>query len=170
MLFAVVRQLRARGMGIIFISHFLDQVYEIADSITVLRNGRLIDTVPVAGLDRLKLVSMMLGRQLEVTSSAPSIPIRRKPSRWSRCVASASAATLILSISTFAKQRQGVAGLLDPGAPKPPSWCSASSAPTAVPSASPERPINMTSPRKAIARVGFSYKKNKFTTLGSTWW
>lgn len=65
MLFSVVRQLRARGMGIIFISHFLDQVFEIADSITVLRNGRLVDSVPVAGLDRLKLVSMMLGRQLE---------------------------------------------------------------------------------------------------------
>ncbi|MEF2070411.1 galactofuranose ABC transporter, ATP-binding protein YtfR [Consotaella aegiceratis] len=65
MLFDVVRQLRAQGLGIIFISHFLDQVYQIADAVTVLRNGRLIASRSVDGLDRLDLVSMMLGHRLE---------------------------------------------------------------------------------------------------------
>lgn len=65
MLFDVIRQLKERGLGIVFISHFLDQVFEISDRITVLRNGRLIGTERTADLDRLKLVNMMLGRELE---------------------------------------------------------------------------------------------------------
>ena len=65
-LFAIVRDLKARGLGIVFITHFFDQVFRIADRATVLRNGRLVDTVAIAGLDRLDLVSMMLGHDLEV--------------------------------------------------------------------------------------------------------
>lgn len=64
MLFDVVRALKKRGLGIIFISHFLDQVYEISDRITVLRNGKLVGSEPAAELDRLRLVNMMLGREL----------------------------------------------------------------------------------------------------------
>ncbi|MPZ09018.1 MAG: ATP-binding cassette domain-containing protein [Kiloniellaceae bacterium] len=64
-LFAVVRDLRARGLGIVFITHFLDQVFEIADRITVLRNGRLVGSKPTAEMSRVELVTMMLGRALE---------------------------------------------------------------------------------------------------------
>jgi galactofuranose transport system ATP-binding protein len=74
-LFAIMRDLRARGIGILFVSHFLDQVYEISDRITVLRNGRLIGTRETANLPRMDLVSMMLGHELaEVVhrSKAPS--------------------------------------------------------------------------------------------------
>ena len=48
-LFAVIRDLRDKGVAILFVSHFLDQVYEIADRITVLRNGRLVGEYLVAG-------------------------------------------------------------------------------------------------------------------------
>ena len=65
MLFDIIRSLKDRGIGIIFISHFLDQVFEISDRITVLRNGRLIGTETAASLDRVQLVNMMLGRELE---------------------------------------------------------------------------------------------------------
>ena len=65
MLFAVVRGLRARGLGIVFITHFLDQVFAIADRITVLRNGRLVGSKPTAEMSRVELVTMMLGRALE---------------------------------------------------------------------------------------------------------
>lgn len=65
MLFAVLRDLRARGLGIIFVSHFLDQVFALSDRITILRNGRKIVTTPTAGLDRVKLIEHMLGRTLE---------------------------------------------------------------------------------------------------------
>jgi simple sugar transport system ATP-binding protein len=65
MLFAIVRDLKAQGIAIVFISHFIDQVYEIADRISVLRNGRLVGTAPIAEMPRVKLISLMLGRELE---------------------------------------------------------------------------------------------------------
>jgi ABC-type multidrug transport system ATPase subunit len=63
-LFRIMRQLAARGIGIIFITHFLDQVYAISDRITVLRNGRLVGEQETLALPRLDLVHMMLGREL----------------------------------------------------------------------------------------------------------
>jgi simple sugar transport system ATP-binding protein len=67
LLFKIVRDLKARGIAIVFITHFIDQVYEIADRISVLRNGRLVGVAPIAELPPLKMISMMLGRELEHT-------------------------------------------------------------------------------------------------------
>jgi galactofuranose transport system ATP-binding protein len=63
-LFAVMRKLKSEGMAIIFITHFLNQVYEIADRITVLRNGKLIGTYATAALPPLELITKMIGRTL----------------------------------------------------------------------------------------------------------
>jgi simple sugar transport system ATP-binding protein len=63
-LFGVVRGLRDRGVAVLFISHFLDQVFEISDRITVLRNGRLVGSWDAADVSRGALVSHMLGREL----------------------------------------------------------------------------------------------------------
>jgi galactofuranose transport system ATP-binding protein len=63
-LFGVMRKLRASGIAIVFITHFLDQVYDIADRITVLRNGRLVGTYPTASLPKYELITRMLGREL----------------------------------------------------------------------------------------------------------
>ncbi|MGO4385948.1 galactofuranose ABC transporter, ATP-binding protein YtfR [Microvirga sp. 2YAF29] len=63
-LFGILRGLKQRGIGIIFVTHFLDQVYAVCDRITVLRNGRLVGSRPTADLPRIELVSMMLGREL----------------------------------------------------------------------------------------------------------
>jgi galactofuranose transport system ATP-binding protein len=63
-LFKVMRQLRAAGLGIVFVTHFLDQVYEVSDRITVLRNGALVGEYRTAELGRLELVSKMLGREV----------------------------------------------------------------------------------------------------------
>jgi len=65
MLFDVIRSLKQRGLGIVFISHFLDQIFEISDRLTVLRNGRLVGTETTSDIDRLRLVNLMLGRELE---------------------------------------------------------------------------------------------------------
>ncbi|RMC33631.1 sugar ABC transporter ATP-binding protein [Paracoccus alkanivorans] len=65
MVFDVVRGLRERGLGIVFVSHFLDQVFELTDRVTVLRNGRKIVTERTADLDRMSLIEHMLGRALE---------------------------------------------------------------------------------------------------------
>ena len=64
-LFGIVRQLKSEGMAIVFITHFLDQVYEISDRVTVLRNGRRVGTHPIGELGRMSLVTMMLGEALE---------------------------------------------------------------------------------------------------------
>lgn len=64
LLFDVMRKLKGEGIGIIFITHFLDQVYRVADRITVLRNGKLVGTYDVASLPRIELVAKMLGRSL----------------------------------------------------------------------------------------------------------
>lgn len=61
-LFEVVRRLRGEGLGIVFITHFIDQVYAIADRITVLRNGKRVGEHETKALDRLALVSAMIGR------------------------------------------------------------------------------------------------------------
>ncbi|MFN3274125.1 MAG: sugar ABC transporter ATP-binding protein [Paracoccus sp. (in: a-proteobacteria)] len=71
MVFDVVRDLRARGMAIIFVSHFLDQVFELADQVTVLRNGRKVASQPTASLGRMSLVEQMLGRALEEAVATP---------------------------------------------------------------------------------------------------
>jgi monosaccharide-transporting ATPase len=63
-LFAIMRRLKDAGVAILFVSHFLDQVYEIADRITVLRNGALIGEYPVAELPQVELVNKMIGKDL----------------------------------------------------------------------------------------------------------
>jgi galactofuranose transport system ATP-binding protein len=63
-LFAVMRKLKADGIAIVFITHFLDQVYAVSDRVTVLRNGARVGTYQTAGLPRLELIKLMLGRSL----------------------------------------------------------------------------------------------------------
>ncbi len=64
-LFNLMRQLKERGVGIIFVTHFLDQVYEVCDKITVLRDGQLVGEFAIEDLPRVQLVSKMLGKELD---------------------------------------------------------------------------------------------------------
>jgi rhamnose transport system ATP-binding protein len=64
-LFDTVRILREHGVGIIYISHRLEEVFQLADRVTVLRDGRLVDTRPVSAVTQGQLVSMMVGRTLD---------------------------------------------------------------------------------------------------------
>ena len=63
-LFTVIRDLRDHGVAILFVSHFLEQVYEISDRITVLRNGKLVGEYFAKDLSRGELVTKMVGREL----------------------------------------------------------------------------------------------------------
>ena len=65
-LFEVMRTLREHGVAIVFVSHFLDQIYEISDRMTILRNGTLVEERMVADTTQLELVKLMIGRDLEV--------------------------------------------------------------------------------------------------------
>ncbi|HCB93764.1 MAG TPA: sugar ABC transporter ATP-binding protein, partial [Selenomonas sp.] len=64
-LFAIIRRLQKQGMGIIFISHFLEQIYDLCDHITVLRNGELVGAYEVAKLPKLELIAKMVGKNLD---------------------------------------------------------------------------------------------------------
>jgi monosaccharide-transporting ATPase len=69
LLFDVIRSLKQRSIGIILITHFLDQVYEISDRITILRNGEKVGEHLTANLPRPKLIAEMLGKELTVELS-----------------------------------------------------------------------------------------------------
>ncbi len=64
-LFDVIRQLRAEGVSVIFITHRLDELYQICDRVTVMRDGRTVMTSRMADVDKLHLIAAMLGRDLE---------------------------------------------------------------------------------------------------------
>ncbi len=63
-LFAILRKLKERGVGMIYISHKLDEVFEMADRITVLRDGRTVGTSPAADLTKDKVIALMVGRDV----------------------------------------------------------------------------------------------------------
>ncbi|MBO2517796.1 MAG: sugar ABC transporter ATP-binding protein [Clostridiales bacterium] len=69
MLFDLMRKLKAQGVGIIFVTHFLEQVYEVCDRITVLRNGQLVGEYEIESLPQVELVAKMMGKELENVSS-----------------------------------------------------------------------------------------------------
>jgi galactofuranose transport system ATP-binding protein len=116
-LFDLMTRLKSEGLGIIFVTHFLDQVYRITDSITVLRNGECVGTFKTAELTRSELVSHMVGKSLEdLTPTAHDHSIKRER-------------TELLQLNNVGKQRYlqpldlriaageivGVAGLLGSG-------------------------------------------------------
>ncbi|WP_232617160.1 sugar ABC transporter ATP-binding protein [Marinomonas polaris] len=116
-LFDLMERLKSEGLGIIFVTHFLDQVYSITDSITVLRNGECIGTFKTAELTRSDLVSHMVGKSLEdLAPTAHDHSIKRER-------------TELLQLNNVGKQRYlqplnlsiaageivGVAGLLGSG-------------------------------------------------------
>ncbi len=64
-LFKLMTMLRSKGVGIVFVTHFLEQVYAVCDRITVLRNGTLVGEYPIADLPRVKLVAAMMGKDFD---------------------------------------------------------------------------------------------------------
>jgi galactofuranose transport system ATP-binding protein len=84
-LFVTLRKLKAEGLGIVFVTHFLDQVYALADRISVLRNGQFVGEFEAANLPRLELIARMMGKDVNELQAmahaapAPSAAARRKP-------------------------------------------------------------------------------------------
>ncbi len=119
-LFDVMRKLKGEGIGIVFITHFLDQVYQVADRITVLRNGKYIGTYDTASLPRVELVATMLGRNLSDLHAVAKAKVEIEPKAAHACVAEAKGLGLKGSLSAIdlslnAGEVVGVAGLLGSG-------------------------------------------------------
>ncbi|HEY0734470.1 MAG TPA: sugar ABC transporter ATP-binding protein [Herpetosiphonaceae bacterium] len=119
-LFTVMRQLKAEGIGIVFITHFLEQVYSIADRATILRNGALVGTYHLAELSRVQLVAKMLGRTVgELDAMSDEKPVLRSDQPQTSAI---SAKALGLSgvlaptdLEIHAGEVVGLAGLLGSG-------------------------------------------------------
>jgi galactofuranose transport system ATP-binding protein len=119
-LFQVIRKLRAAGLGIVIVTHFLDQVYAIADRITVLRDGQLVGEYESAKLPRMELVTRMIGKALSqlpppVSAEASELTAsRREPFvELKQCGRVGSIAPMDLSIGKG--EILGLAGLLGSG-------------------------------------------------------
>lgn len=73
-LFDLLRRLRSEGLGIVFVTHFLDQVFDVCDRITVLRNGKLVGSYPISDMTKISLVARMLGKDEQEIAAMASAP------------------------------------------------------------------------------------------------
>ena len=97
-LFTVLRGLRDKGVAILFVSHFLDQVYAISDRITVLRNGAYVGEYLTRELERPKLISLMIGKDLATFASI---------GRAAASLESAESTEVLLEATGLGRQREG---------------------------------------------------------------
>lgn len=72
-LFQVIHRLKARGVSILYVSHHLDEVFELADRVTVLRDGEKVATVPVSELDHQSMIELLVGHKIETGSATQAI-------------------------------------------------------------------------------------------------
>jgi simple sugar transport system ATP-binding protein len=158
MLFQVMRDLKGRGIGIVFITHFLDQVYAVADRTTVLRNGRVVGERKLADLPRLELVSMMLGRELAHQGAAVSRdrPLRDGPPVVAFQGYGKSRYLAPFDLEVRAGEVVGVAGLLGSGRTETANMAFGLQRAETGSVAVDGRPVHLRSPRDAI-RLGFGY-------------
>ena len=128
-LFHLLNSLRAEGVGIIFISHALEEALAIADRITVLRDGKLVATMPAEGLDRTRIVRMMVGREVATSHyaeqeaapltahAAASVPARPRERRRVLAVENVTMGSIVknMSFSVYEGEVVGMAGLVGSG-------------------------------------------------------
>ncbi len=119
-LFDVMRTLKHEGIGIIFVTHFLDQVYQIVDRVTILRNGRFVGTFDIAALPRVELVAKMLGRVVTDLNalSQDKAQVERHPAQERLLEANGlglAGSLEPLDLTVDANEVVGIAGLLGSG-------------------------------------------------------
>ncbi|MEO6390208.1 MAG: sugar ABC transporter ATP-binding protein [Pyrinomonadaceae bacterium] len=113
-LFKVIRQLRDQGVGLIYISHRLEELPWIADRVTVLRDGQTIETHPMAEVDRPRLIQLMVGRELSAVFPKHEVQPGEVVLEL-RGVASRAAGLKDVSLSVRAGEIVGLAGLVGAG-------------------------------------------------------
>jgi rhamnose transport system ATP-binding protein len=113
-LFGVIGQLRAHGVGMIYISHRLEELPEIADRVTVLRDGRTIETRDMSDVGRDELIRLMVGRELSAVFPKRDVRVG-EPVLELRAVGSAAAGVRDVSLSVRAGEIVGLAGLVGAG-------------------------------------------------------
>ncbi|MBI3863109.1 MAG: sugar ABC transporter ATP-binding protein [Planctomycetia bacterium] len=113
-LFSVIRRLKAQGVGMIYISHRLDELPQIADRVTAFRDGRYVGTAQVAGTSRGELIRMMVGRELSAVFPKTSVPAGA-PLLEARGLSSRAEGVLGIDLTVRAGEIVGLAGLVGAG-------------------------------------------------------
>jgi ribose transport system ATP-binding protein len=112
-LFTIIRQLRAGGVSIIYISHHLDEAFEVSDRITVLRDGHHIATHPTTELDMDRLIRLMVGRQLSEQFPKEIVPRGREVLRVEELTQEGQ--LYDINLTAYAGEVLGIAGLVGAG-------------------------------------------------------
>ncbi len=113
-LLRVIRDLRATGVGIIYISHRLEELSQIADRVTVLRDGSVVDTLPMKDVSREQLIRLMVGRELTAVFPKQSVPLADVVLEL-RGVGSRESEVRDVSFNVRAGEILGLAGLVGAG-------------------------------------------------------
>lgn len=116
-LFKIMHMLKERKMGIIFVTHFLDQVYEICDAITILRNGEFVGTYQTSELSRIQLVGKMIGKEYTELETKHCLSEQSKQNNeiFMKLDSASSAHIKDISLSLRKGEVMGFAGLLGSG-------------------------------------------------------
>jgi ABC-type sugar transport system ATPase subunit len=153
-LFALIERLKARGMGIIYISHRMDEVFRVADRITVLRDGRHIETRLASAFTRPELIALMVGREVDTTvrrtaGALGQVILEARRLRMGRRVRD-------VSVVLRAGEIVGLAGLVGAGRTETAEILFGSAQPESGTILLEGKPIRFASPADAI-RAGIAY-------------
>ncbi|HYV39085.1 MAG TPA: sugar ABC transporter ATP-binding protein [Gemmataceae bacterium] len=113
-LFRVIGELRGQGVGIIYISHRLDELFQIADRVTVLRDGQVVDTKAMTEVNRTELIQMMVGREVTAVFPKQEVPLGDVVLEL-RGLGSQEAGVQGVNLSVKAGEIVGLAGLVGAG-------------------------------------------------------
>lgn len=154
MVFDVVRGLRDRGLGIVFVSHFLDQVFDLSGRVTVLRNGRKVATEDTRDLDRVTLIAHMLGRELEAATRDDAVDRGPRPPMLHVEGMGRRGAVEPFDMEVGQGEVLGLAGLLGSGRTETAELLFGLASAHSGTARDQSGPLNLSSPRGAIA-AGF---------------
>ena len=113
-LFRVIRELKREGVGILYISHRLEELPQVADRVTALRDGTLVDTKPMAEVNRASLIRMMVGRELSSVFPKREVP-QGEAALELRHVGCRESGVQDISLTVHAGEILGIAGLIGSG-------------------------------------------------------
>jgi simple sugar transport system ATP-binding protein len=166
-LFRIIRELKARGVAILFVSHFLDQVYEICDRVTVLRDGKLVGEYLTRELLRIDLVQKMLGRDVADFKARQREPVVEPDAEVFLSARGLSSARGIAEADVDLAEAEvlGVAGLLGSGRTELARALTGIARPDAGLIRIEGRDVNLDSPRRAIG-LGVVYSSENRRSEG----